>query len=222
MARPRHAMRVHPLRTKGVIVGVPVAAAVAFGAHTVLGITPVSDQQHDTQTASSAPGVARSGAPVQSYGLATAPPPTTLGLLSAPAVEHGSSPHDAATPTGSSSGPHLTAGAARSVPIAAPPAAPSSMLTFSPAAAPAAAAPAAAVPAAVAPAAAPAARRPGGPAGRAAHRSPGGVDRRHAGRRGLVEQRVVGGLAARPGPRRREGLGALLRGLIDTTVGGPG
>jgi hypothetical protein len=156
-------MRVHPLRTKGVIVGVPVAAAVAFGAHTVLGITPVSDQQHDTQTASSAPGVAQSGAPVQSYGLATAPPPTTLGLLSAPAVEHGSSPHDAATPTGSSSGPHLTAGPARSVPIAAPPAAPSSMLTFSPAAAPAAAAPAAAVPAAVAPAAAPAARAQAAP-----------------------------------------------------------
>jgi len=57
MTRPRHAMRVNPLRSPGVIVGVPVAAAVAFGAHAVLGIIPVADQQ-GPPTTSGAPSAA--------------------------------------------------------------------------------------------------------------------------------------------------------------------
>ncbi|MCD2193882.1 hypothetical protein LQ327_10900 [Actinomycetospora endophytica] len=160
MARSRHAMRVHPLRSKGVVVGVPVAAAVAFGAHTVLGVTPLSDHQ-DTQPSSSAP---QAGAPVQSYGLAATPPPTTLGLLAGPSatsgspsgsssagattpVSHGSS---SAGPTSSklstvSSAAHGSSAPAGSIPITrvasspAPAAAPS-MMSFAsaPAAAPAA------------------------------------------------------------------------------------
>jgi hypothetical protein len=144
-------MRVHPLRSKGVVVGVPVAAAVAFGAHAVLGVTPLSDQ-HDTQASSS---TTQAGAPVQSYGLAPSPPPTTLGLLSGPST----SPADtsgasyASTPAGShttrisgSSTAHQAAPAG-SVPIARAAGAPvkaaaPSMMTFAPARA--AAAPAAA------------------------------------------------------------------------------
>ena len=104
MARPRHATRVHPLRTKGVAVGIPVAAVVAFGAHSVLGVTPLSDQQDTSPSTSAAPEAA---APVQAYGLAQAPPPTTLGLLAAPVDE----PAGAGSATaGSSSGP--TAGPA--------------------------------------------------------------------------------------------------------------
>lgn len=140
MARPRHAIRVHPLRTKGVAVGIPVAAAVAFGAHSVLGVTPLSDQQ-DTST-SAAPEAA---APVQAYGLAQAPPPTTLGLLSSPVDQ----PAGAATggTTGSSSGTttspiagatagktstHRIAAPSQTVPIAPAAAAPKpSMMTFS-------------------------------------------------------------------------------------------
>src|SRR5947209_1229537 len=56
MTRARHAMRPHPLRSPGVLVGVPVAAAVAFGAHAVLGIVPVADQA--TPAPSSAPAAA--------------------------------------------------------------------------------------------------------------------------------------------------------------------
>lgn len=132
MARPRHAMRVHPLRTKGVTVGIPVAAVVAFGAHSVLGVTPLSDQQDTSAPTSAAPQAA---APVQAYGLDQAPPPTTLGLLAAPVDEPG-----AIGATGSSSGP--TAGSVarqttthrinppvQTVPI--PAAAKPSMLTFS-------------------------------------------------------------------------------------------
>lgn len=88
MARSRHAMRVHPLRSKTVVVGVPVAAAVAFGAHSVLGITPLS-AHHDTEASS---GTAGPDASVQSYGLATAPPPTTLGLLAGPTAVPAPSP----------------------------------------------------------------------------------------------------------------------------------
>jgi hypothetical protein len=98
MARSRHALRVHPLRSNGVVVGVPVAAAVAFGAHTVLGVTPLSDHQ-GTQASSSA---ARAAAPVQSYGLASTPPPTTLGLLSGPSTTT-ASPSGQATPGASHS-----------------------------------------------------------------------------------------------------------------------
>ena len=153
MARSRHAMRVHPLRSKAVVVGVPVAAAVAFGAHAVLGVVPLSDQQ-DTSTSSSAP---RTGSPVQSYGLATTPPPTTLGLLSGPTTAHGAAT-DAPTPGAahsSSSGGSRSAGSsstvrdaavpAGSIPIARAATAPAgtaapSMMTFTPvpAAAPAA------------------------------------------------------------------------------------
>jgi hypothetical protein len=160
MTRPRHAMRVNPLRSPGVIVGVPVAAAVAFGAHAVLGILPVADQQ-GTPTASSAPSAAPAAAPVQGYGLATAPPPTTLGLLSAPGTDPGPTSGSGATtvPIAGSSAAHHT-GAAHTVPITRPAAAPApSMMTFSPShAAPAPAAPAPAAP--VAPAAAPAAVAP--------------------------------------------------------------
>ena len=97
MARPRHAMRVHPLRTTGVAVGMPVAAVVAFGAHSVLGVTPLSDQQDTSAPTSAAPQAA---APVQGYGLDQAPAPTTLGLLAAPVDEPG-----AIGTSGSSSGP---------------------------------------------------------------------------------------------------------------------
>ena len=135
MARPRHAMRVHPLRTKGVAVGIPVAAVVAFGAHSVLGVTPLSDQQDTSAPTSAAPQAA---APVQGYGLDQAPPPTTLGLLAAPVDEPG-----AIGTTGSSSGP-IAGPAARqttthritppvqtvAIPAAAAAAKPS-MLTFS-------------------------------------------------------------------------------------------
>ncbi len=150
MTRPRHAMRVHPLRTQGVVVGGPVAAAVAFGAHSFLGVTPVSDQQQ-TQPSTSAAGVSQPGAPVQSYGLAPTPPPTTLGLLSAPSGVHGSTGRDAAGPgsgtpagTGSIAGGSGSSDAgAQTVPIEAT-APPPSMMTFAPAKAPvAAAAPAA-------------------------------------------------------------------------------
>ena len=146
MTRPRHAMRVHPLRTKGVVVGVPVAAAVAFGAHSFLGVTPVSDQQQ-TQPSTSAAGASQPGTPVQSYGLAPTPPPTTLGLLSAPSAVHGSAGHDAAGPgSGTPAGTGSVAGGAGSsdagaqtVPIKAT-APPPSMITFAPAKTPAAAA----------------------------------------------------------------------------------
>ncbi|MCD2188719.1 hypothetical protein [Actinomycetospora soli] len=143
MARPRHAMRVHPLRSKGVVVGVPVAAAVAFGAHSVLGVTPLSDQQ-DVPASAAAP----SAAPLQSYGLAATPPPTTLDLLSAPGDE---TPASAPTADASSSpatradttttkiaGGRATGASAaptaqaETLPIAAPAAAPApSMMTFS-------------------------------------------------------------------------------------------
>ncbi|HEY2223034.1 hypothetical protein [Actinomycetospora sp.] len=145
MARSRHALRVHPLRSRGVVVGVPVAAAVAFGAHAVLGVTPLSDHQ-DTQASSSAP---RAGEPVQSYGLAPSPPPTTLGLLSAPsttpaapAASDASHPSTAAGSqtskvSGSSTAQQIAA-PARSVPIARAASAPArasapSMMSFAPA-----------------------------------------------------------------------------------------
>lgn len=146
MARARHAMHVHPLRSKGVLVGMPVAAAVAFGAHTVLGVTPLSDQ-HGTQASSATPQVGSStasgGGPVQSYGLATTPLPTTLGLLSAPATGHGSGPAAPASSGSSTSSPvtgHHAPPATQTVPI--PKAAPApSIMTFTPADPPAAAAP---------------------------------------------------------------------------------
>ena len=157
MTRPRHAMRSHPLRSPGVIVGVPVAAAVAFGAHAVLGITPVADQQGAPTTAGAPSAAPTAAAPVQGYGLATAPPPTTLGLLSAPGIDHPSTSGGGTSTVpiaGSSAAAHHAGAPARSVPIARAAGAPApSMMTFSPAhAAPAAPAPAA--PAAVAPAAA--------------------------------------------------------------------
>jgi hypothetical protein len=171
MARSRHAMRVHPLRSKGVVVGVPVAAAVAFGAHTVLGVTPLSEQ-HDTQAAS-AP---QAGAPVQSYGLASTPPPTTLGLLSGPsataAPSDGGSGSTAATSHGAGAGTTKIGGTpaaapAGSIPIARAASAPAkaatpSMMTFTPAPAAAKAAVPAAAPAA-APAVAPAATHEAAP-----------------------------------------------------------
>jgi hypothetical protein len=157
MTRPRHAMRSHPLRSPGVIVGVPVAAAVAFGAHAVLGITPVADQ-HSTPTTSSAPSAApTAAAPVQGYGLATAPPPTTLGLLSAPATDHPSTSGGGTSTVpiaGSSAAAHHAGAPARSVPIARAAGPAPSMMTFSPRHAAPAAAAAPAAPAAVAPAAA--------------------------------------------------------------------
>ncbi len=163
MARARHAMRVHPLRSKGVVVGVPVAAAVAFGAHAVLGVTPLSDQ-HDTQASSSARQAdgspASAGGPVQTYGLAATPPPTTLGLLSAPSAAHGSTSHGSGSPAGTgsvagASGSSRAAAPARTVPITAAPGAPApSMMTFTPAAA-AAVPGAAAAPATSAPPASP-------------------------------------------------------------------
>ncbi len=115
MARSRHAMRVHPLRSKGVVVGVPVAAAVAFGAHAVLGVVPLSDQ---SPSSSSAP---RAVAPVQSYGLAPTPPPTTLGLLSQPSTTHGaaSDVSTSGTSHSSGSGGSRSAGSSSTVPIAA-------------------------------------------------------------------------------------------------------
>lgn len=160
MARSRHALRVHPLRSNGVVVGVPVAAAVAFGAHTVLGVTPLSDHQ-DTQPSSSAP---RAAAPVQSYGLASTPPPTTLGLLSGPSTTT-AAPSGRATPgashssgsTGSdttrlsgSSVAHEATAPAGGVPTTRAASAPTpveapSMMTFTAAPAAAAAKPAAAV-----------------------------------------------------------------------------
>src|ERR1700709_1358610 len=133
MTRPRHAMRVNPLRSPGVIVGVPVAAAGACGAHAVLGILPVADQQ-GTPTASSAPSAAPGAAPVQGYGLATAPPPTTLGLLSAPGTDPGppSGSGAATVPIAGSSAAHHV-GATHTVPITRAAAAPApSMMTFSP------------------------------------------------------------------------------------------
>lgn len=151
MARSRHAVRVHPLRSKGVVVGVPVAAAVAFGAHTVLGVTPLSDHQ-DAQASSSAP---QAGAPVQSYGLAPTPPPTTLGLLGGPSTSPapatdgsssgtshttGTSGPQASTISGAASASSSAAHEAGSVPITrAAPAQGSapSMMSFTPAAAPA-------------------------------------------------------------------------------------
>jgi hypothetical protein len=165
MTRPRHAMRPHPLRSPGVVVGVPVAAAVAFGAHAVLGILPVADQ-HGAPTTSSAPSAApTAAAPVQGYGLAPTPPPTTLGLLSAPGTDHGSTSGSGVSTVpiaGSPAAAHHTGTPAQTVPITRAAGAPApSMMTFAPAraaAAPAAPAPAAAAPAAVAaPAAAPAA-----------------------------------------------------------------
>ncbi|HEY2191465.1 MAG TPA: hypothetical protein VGH76_04055 [Actinomycetospora sp.] len=147
MARARHAMHAHPLRSKGVVVGIPVAAAVAFGAHTVLGVTPLSDQ-HGTQTSSATPQVGTStasgGAPVQSYGLATAPPPTTLGLLSAPATAHGSAPASSGSSTSSPVTGHHAEAATQTVPVPQPAPAPS-IMSFTPAAPPGAA-PAAAAP----------------------------------------------------------------------------
>jgi hypothetical protein len=135
MARPRHAMRVHPLRSKGVVVGVPVAAAVAFGAHSVLGVTPLSEQQDAPVTASAAP----SAAPVQSYGLAATPPPATLDLLSAPAEHTSGTAAGTAKGSTSSVGRSTTTpivadrGAAPTqvVPIAAAPAPAPSMMSFS-------------------------------------------------------------------------------------------
>ncbi|GAA4842167.1 hypothetical protein GCM10023201_35490 [Actinomycetospora corticicola] len=132
MARPRHAMRVHPLRSKGVVVGVPVAAAVAFGAHSVLGVTPLSDQQD-------APATSAAAAPVQSYGLAATPPPTTLDLLSAPGdqTSAGSIPttgagSQAPTTTTTKIVGDRAAAPTRTEPIAAAaPAAAPSMMTFS-------------------------------------------------------------------------------------------
>lgn len=135
MARPRHAMRVHPLRSKGVVVGVPVAAAVAFGAHSVLGVTPLSESQDAPVAASAAP----SAAPVQGYGLAATPPPTTLDLLSAPAEQTAGSTTGTAKGSTSSVGRSTTTpivadrGAAPTqvVPIAAAPAPAPSMMSFS-------------------------------------------------------------------------------------------
>jgi hypothetical protein len=162
MTRPRHAMRPHPLRSPGVLVGVPVAAAVAFGAHAVLGIVPVADQG-SSPAPSSAPSAAPA-APVQGYGLATAPPPTTLGLLSAPGIDHGTTTGNGASSVpiaGSSTAAHHAGAPAQTVPITRAAAAPPSMMTFSAAHAPApAAVPAGAAPAAVAPAAAPQAAAP--------------------------------------------------------------
>ncbi len=174
MTRPRHAMRPHPLRSPGVVVGIPVAAAVAFGAHAVLGIAPVADQQ-GTPTTAGAPSAAPSAAaPVQGYGLATAPPPTTLGLLSAPAADHPSTPGGGTStvPIAGSSAAHHAGVPAQSVPITRAAAAPApSMMTFSPShAAPAAAAPAAVAPAPVA-AAPQAAAAPAQPAQQAVQRA---------------------------------------------------
>ncbi|MFC5065262.1 hypothetical protein [Actinomycetospora atypica] len=136
MARPRHAMRVHPLRTKGVAVGIPVAAVVAFGAHSVLGVTPLSDQQ-DTST-STAPEAA---APAQAYGLAQAPPPTALGLLAAPVDEPaaagttgsspGSAPGSPAAPAARQTTTHRIVPPVETVAIPAAAPAKPSMMTFS-------------------------------------------------------------------------------------------
>jgi hypothetical protein len=175
MSRARHAMRVHPLRSKGVVVGVPVAAAVAFGAHSVLGITPVSDQ-HDAP--SSTAGSPQASGPVQSYGLAQSPPPTTLGLLSAPSAVHptGTAEGGTASGTTASSAPAVQHGGTstpHSVPItpAAAPAAPApTMLSFPSAAAPATPAAAPAATAAAAPqAAAPQQRTAEAPAAATTH-----------------------------------------------------
>ncbi|WP_018333024.1 hypothetical protein [Actinomycetospora chiangmaiensis] len=153
MARARHAMRVHPLRSKGVVVGVPVAAAVAFGAHSVLGVTPLSESQDAPVATSAAP----SAAPVQAYGLST-PPPTTLDLLSAPAAHPAAPGAGTSAASASSAGRSTTtpivanraAGPTQVVPIAAPApaAAPApSMMTFSGGGAPQQAEPAAPQPA---------------------------------------------------------------------------
>ena len=184
MTRPRHAMRPHPLRSPGVVVGIPVAAAVAFGAHAVLGIAPVADQQ-GTPTTAGAPSAAPSAAaPVQGYGLATAPPPTTLGLLSAPAADHPSTPGGGTStvPIAGSSAAHHAGVPAQSVPITRAAAAPApSMMTFSPShAAPA--------------------------RGRAGRRGPRPGRRRTAGRRGPRAARPAGRAACRGTgrpPRRR-------------------
>lgn len=159
MTRPRHAMRPHPLRSPGVLVGVPVAAAVAFGAHAVLGVVPVADE--GAPPTSSAPSAAPA-APVQGYGLATAPPPTTLGLLSAPGADPGTSTGNGASTVpiaGSSTAAHHAGVPARTVPVTHAAAAPApSLMTFSgahAAAVPAASARAAAPAPAAAPAAAP-------------------------------------------------------------------
>jgi hypothetical protein len=210
MTRPRHAMRPHPLRSPGVLVGVPVAAAVAFGAHAVLGIVPVADQG-SSPAPSSAPSAAPA-APVQGYGLATAPPPTTLGLLSAPGIDHGTTTGNGASSVpiaGSSTAAHHAGAPAQTVPITRAAAAPPSMMTFSAAHAPA--------PAAVPAGRGPAGRRGRGSADRAAGRRPGGRSR-PAGR-GRVGPGFLRRFAGEPGPRRREGLPALLRRLIDRAAG---
>ena len=173
MTRPRHAMRPHPLRSPGVIVGVPVAAAVAFGAHAVLGVVPVADQ--GTPAPSGAPSTAPAAAsPVQGYGLAAAPPPTTLGLLSAPGTDHPSTSGSGSStvPIAASSAAHHAGASAQTVPIARAAPGPS-MMTFSPArAAPAAAVPAAPAAAPVGPsAAAPVAAAPAPAAPQAVQRA---------------------------------------------------
>ncbi|MDL5157845.1 hypothetical protein [Actinomycetospora termitidis] len=131
-------MRVHPLRSKGVVVGVPVAAAVAFGAHSVLGVTPLSEQQDAAPAAATA---APSASPLQSYGLATPPPPATLDLLSAPGDQE---PAESSTTPGTSSAgstargtsttkiaaPGEAAAPTQTLPIAGAKPAPS-MMTFS-------------------------------------------------------------------------------------------
>jgi len=195
MTRPRHAMRPHPLRSPGVLVGVPVAAAVAFGAHAVLGIVPVADQ--GTPAPSSTPNAAPA-APVQGYGLAAAPPPTTLGLLSAPGADPGTTTGNGASTVpiaGSTTAAHQAGAPARTVPISRAAATPApSMMTFSgahtaavpaaapaPAAAPDPAAVAPAAPQAVAPQAAPRAVERAAPAAAPAQDGGGSSDQRAPG-----------------------------------------